>query len=171
MSSTNHSRVVLLGVKSTFSLLVLFIITVIIHECVHYFTTIILGIPIEHFTWFDPTYFAPVFISVSEENTIGMTIVSYTGGLVTGILLLSILIIKRSWFKKSVYRWLLGFYIVAFGFWQVCQGILEGAFHQMYIASANYPLFSLFHYIGYATAFLGIFLYWLFMPRLKELKV
>ena len=171
MRTTNRSNVIFLGVKCAFSLFVLFIINVIIHEGAHYFTALVLGIPIAHFTWFDPRYLAPVFISGATESTIGSKVVSYAGGLVTGVLLLAILALKREWFKQSIYRWLLGLYIVTFGFWQICQGTLEGAFHQIYISNATNLLFSPTHYIGYASAFLGMFLYWLFMPRIKELKV
>jgi len=166
----NRSSVIFLGVKCAFSLFVLFIINVFIHEGAHYFTALVLGIPIAHFTWFDPTYFAPVFVSASKDYTTGMTIVSYAGGLVTGALLLGILVFKRNWFKQSIYRWLLGLYIVTFGFWQISNGILEGAFHDMYLADAT-NVFSLSYCVVYASAFLGIFLYWLFMPRIKELKV
>jgi len=171
MKTTNRNSLVLLGVKSAFSLFVLFIITIIIHEGAHYVTVLIFSIPIAHFAWFDTNYFAPAFFSDSTEHSVGMTIVGYSGGLVTGVLLLSIFILKRKWFKQSVYKWLLGLYIVTFGFWQICQGILEGAFHQTYISNASSLLFSSTHYIGYASAFLGMVLYWVFMPRLKELKV
>jgi len=171
MKTTNRNSLVLLGVKSAFSLFVLFIITIIIHEGAHYVTVLIFSIPIAHFAWFDTNYFAPAFFSASTEHSVGMTIVGYSGGLVTGVLLLSIFILKRKWFKQSVYKWLLGLYIVTFGFWQICQGILEGAFHQTYISNASSLLFSSTHYIGYASAFLGMVLYWVFMPRLKELKV
>jgi len=171
MKTTNRNSLVLLGVKSAFSLFVLFIITIIIHEGAHYVTVLIFSIPIAHFAWFDTNYFAPAFFSDSTEHSVGMTIVGYSGGLVTGVLLLLIFILKRKWFKQSVYKWLLGLYIVTFGFWQICQGILEGAFHQTYISNASSLLFSSTHYIGYASAFLGMVLYWVFMPRLKELKV
>jgi len=112
-----------------------------------------------------------VFVSASKDYTTGMTIVSYAGGLVTGFLLLSILVFKKSWFKQSLYSWLLGLYVAMFGFWEICQGILEAAFHQAYISNAANLLLSPTHYIGYASAFLGMFLYWLLMPRLRELKV
>ena len=98
-------------------------------------------------------------------------IVGYAGGLVTRVLLLAILLVKRAWFKQSLYRWLLGLYVSMFGFREICQGILEGAFHQAYISNATNLLFSPTHYIGYASAFLGMLLYWLLMPRLRELKV
>ena len=71
----------------------------------------------------------------------------------------------------ALYRWLLGIYVSMFGFWESCQGILEGAFHQAYISNATNLLLSPTHYIGYASASLGMFLYWLLMPRLKEFKV
>ena len=77
---------------------------------------------------------------------------------------------KLAYFRPS-YRWLLGPYVAMFGFLEICQGILEGAFHQAYISNATSLLFSPTHYIGYASAFLGMFLYWLLMPRLRELKV
>jgi len=171
MKTTSHSSVTLLGVKSAFSLFVLFIITVVIHEGSHYVTLLIFSIPIAHFAWFDTNYFAPSFFPASTEHSVGMTIVGYSGGLVTGVLLLSILILKRKWFKQSVYKWLLGLYIVTFGFWQICQGILEGAFHQTYISNATNLLFSSTHYVGYASAFLGMASYWLYMPCIKKLKI
>ena len=154
-----QKHIILLGVKSSLSLIALFVITVIIHEFAHYVTALILRVPIAHFTWFDPSYFAPAFVSASKEYTIGMIIVSYVGGLSTGILLLSVLIFKRNWFKKSLYHWFLGLYFVTFGSWQVCQGILEGAFHQAYISNAIYLFLSPTHYVGYASAFLGMALY------------
>ncbi len=171
MKITNRSSVILLAVKSAFSLFLLFIITVIIHEGAHYITALILRIPIAHFTWFDPTYFAPAFFVASKENTEGMIVVSYAGGLVTGILLLSILIFEWNWFKQSLYRWFLGLYLVTFGSWQVCQGILEGAFHQAYISNAAYLLLSPTHYIGYASGLIAMALYWMLMPKFKELEM
>jgi len=171
MKTTSRNSLVLVGVKSAFSLFVIFIITVVIHEGAHYVTALIFGIPVAHFVWFDTNYFAPAFFSASTVHSVGMAIVGYSGGLVAGVLLISIFILKRKWFKQSVYRWLLGLYIVTLGFWQICQGILEGAFHQAYISNATSLLFSSTHYIGYASAFLGMVLYWVFMPRLKELKV
>ncbi len=167
----NRKSVILLGVKSTFSLLLLFILTVIVHEGAHYITALVLGIPIAHFTWFDPRYLAPIFISGSTEYTLGVKVVSYAGGLVTGVLVLVILVLRRAWFRQSLYRWFLGFYMAMFGCWQICQGILEGAFRDMYIANATNLLFSPTHYIGYASAFLGMFLYCLLMPRLRKLKL
>ena len=169
MKTTSRRSVIFLGVKSALSLFMLFIVTIIIHEGAHYITSLLLSIPVVHFTWFDPNYLAPVFISASKEYTAGMTVVSYTGGLFTGMLLLSILIFRWNGFKQSLYRWFLGLYLATFGAWQICQGILEGAFHQAYITNATSLLFSPTHYIGYASAFLAMLIYWLIMPRLQEL--
>ncbi len=94
--------------------------------------------------------------------------VSYAGGLVTGVLLLAIAVFKREWFRQSLYRWLLGLYIATFGFWQICQGILEGARHDMYIADAT-NILSISYCVSYASAFLGMALYWVFTPGLKGL--
>ena len=160
--------VLLLAAKSFFSLIALVILTVVIHEGAHYVAAIIMKVPIASFTWFDPRYFAPVFISGATESTIGYKVVSYAGGLVTGVLLLAILALKRDWFKRCLYRWLLGFYMATFGFWQLCQGILEGAFHDMYIADAT-NILSLSYCVGYASAVLGMAVYWLLMPGLKGL--
>ena len=167
----NWKSLILLGVKSAFSLLLIFMLTVIVHEGAHYITALILGIPIAYFTWFDPDYVAPVFVSASKEYTAGMTIVSYAGGLFTGILLLLVLIFRWNWFKQSLYRWFLGLYLVAFGSWQVCQGILEGAFHEVYISNAAYLLLSPTHYVGYASALIGMASYWILMPRFRELEI
>ena len=167
----NKARaVILLAIKSVSSLIALVLLTVIIHEGAHFAAAVVMRVPIASFTWFDPHYFAPVFVSGSTEPTLGMQVVSYAGGLVTGVLLLAILILKREWFRQSLYRWLLGFYIATFGFWQVCQGILEGAFHDMYIADAT-NILSLSYCIGYASAVLGMALYWVFMPGVKDLLI
>ena len=163
--------VILLAVRSFVSLIGLVLFTVVIHEGAHYAVALIMKVPIASFTWFDSRYFAPAFVSASTEYILGMHVVSYAGGLVTGVLLLAILFLKRAWFKQSLYRWLLGFYIATFGFWQICQGILEGAFHQAYILNATNLLFSPTHHIGYASAFLGMVFYWVFMPRLRKLEV
>jgi len=73
MMKTNRKIVVLLGVESAFSLLVLFILMAIVHEGAHYIAVLILGIPIARFALFDPNYFAPVFVSASQDYTTGMT--------------------------------------------------------------------------------------------------
>jgi len=169
MIYTNHNIIISLGVKSVSTLFAISIATVIIHESVHYITAILLGIPVTHFNWFDPNYFAPALVSTSKDNSTGMSIVSYAGGLFTGILLLSVLIFRWNRFKQSLYRWFIGLYLATFGAWQICQGILEGAFHQAYIMNATSLLFSPIHYIGYASAFLAMFTYWLLMPRLREI--
>ena len=162
--------VILEATKSFLSLIALVLLTVLIHEGAHYVVALIMKVPIASFTWFDPRYFAPVFVSASTEYTLGMHGVSYAGVLVTGVLLLAILALKRGWFRQSLYRWFLGFYIATFGFWEICQGILEGAFHDMYIADAT-NILSISYCAGYASAFLGIVSYWLFAPGLKDLIV
>jgi len=169
MNTLQRNSLITLGVKAALLLFALFIINIILHEGAHYIAALIFGVSISRFSWFDPAYFAPVFVSASEEYKLGMTIVSYAGGLFAGTLLLSILIYRWNWFKQSLYRWFLGLYLVAFGSWQICQGILEGAFHQVYISNASNLLFSPAHYIGYAAAFLGMFAYWLLMPRSRQL--
>jgi len=165
---SNNRVVTLLAVKSFLSLIALVLLTSIIHEGTHLVTAVIMKVPILSFTWFDPRYFAPVLVSPATEHTLGTIVVSYAGGLVTGLLLLATLVFKREWFKRSLYRWLLGLYIAAFGFWHLCQGVLEGAFHDMYISDAT-DLLSLSYCVGYASAFLGMALYWVFLPGVKAL--
>ena len=160
--------VMLLAVKLFFSIIALILLTTVIHEGAHYVAAVIMKVPIASFTWFDPRYLAPVFVSGSTEYTLGYKVVSYAGGLVTGVLLLAVLVLKRNWFKQSLYRWLLGFCIATFGFWEICQGILEGAFHDMYIADAT-NILSLSYCVGYASAVLGMALYWVCMPGVKGL--
>jgi len=160
--------VILLAIRLFFSLIALVLLTIVIHEGAHYIAAVIMKVPIASFIWFDPRYLAPVFISGATESTIGYKVVSYAGGLVTGVLLLAILVLKREWFKQSLYRWFLGFYIATFGFWQICQGILEGAFHDRYIADAT-SILSLSYCVGYAFGLCGMALYWIFMPGIKGL--
>jgi len=165
----NRTRaVILLGIRSFLSLIALVLLTTVIHEGAHYIAAVIMKVPIASFTWFDPHYFAPVFVSGSTGYTLGYKVVSYAGGLVTGVLLLAILVFKRDWFKQSLYRWFLGLYMATFGFWQLCQGILEGAFHDMYISDAT-NILSSSYCVGYASAFVGMAVYWLLMPGPKGL--
>jgi hypothetical protein len=58
--------------------------------------------------------------------------------------------------------------MATFGFWQICQGILERAFHDMYIADAT-NIFSSSYCVCYAFTVLVIALYWVFMSGLKGL--
>jgi len=160
--------VMLLVVKSFLSLIALVLVTTVIHEGAHYIAAVIMKVPIASFTWFDLRYLAPVFISGATKSTIGYKVVSYAGGLVTGVLLLAILVLKKEWFKQSLYRWFLGFYIAAFGFCQICQGILEGAFHDRYITDAT-NILSLSSCVGYAFGICGLALYWVFMPGVRSL--
>jgi len=154
--------------KSFSSLLALLGVTIVLHEFAHFVTAVIMQVPIASFAWFDPRYFAPAFVSGSTEYTLGEKVVSYSGGLVTGVVLLSTLGLRRKWLRTSLYHWFLGLYIATFGFWQVCQGILEGAFHDMYIADAT-NIFSLSYGIGYASAFLSMALYWILTPGVRGL--
>lgn len=165
---TKCRLVMLLAVKSILSLLSLTLLTVIIHEGAHFITAFILKVPILSFTLLDPQYFAPVFVSSITQRTLQIMVVSYSGGLVAGLLLLTSLIFTREWFKQSLYRWLLGFYIAALAFWQLCQGVLEGAFHGMYVSDATNVL-SLSYWVGYAFAFLGMALYWVLGPSVRDL--
>jgi len=165
---TKYRVWILFLAKSSSSLLALLVFTVVTHEVAHFVTALILQVPIASFEWFDPRYFAPAFFSGSEEYTLGYKVVSYSGGLFTGSILLLILVFKRKWFRLSLYRWFLGFYIATFGFWQVSHGILEGAFHDMYIADVT-NVFSLSYFVGYASGFLGMISYWLLMPGVKGL--
>ena len=169
MSSKNRI-IILVAVKLALSLPILVVLVVIFHEGAHFLTALILGVPISHFNWFDPYYLAPVLTSGSIGYTMDTKIISYAGGLVTGMLLLVALILKRDWFKNSLYKWFLGLSIATFGFWQISHGILEGAFHQKYISDVT-NLFSSSYYIGYASGLFGMALYWLSMRGLKELLV
>jgi len=120
--------VVILALKSFFSLIALVLLTIVIHEGAHYVTAFIMKVSIVSFSWFDLRYLAPAFVLGSIEYTLGYKVVSYAGGLVTGALLLAILVFKRDWFKQSLYRWPLVLYMATFGFWQVCQVSLKEHF-------------------------------------------
>ena len=167
MMKFSRKYIILVGVNAALSLFALLVITVIIHEGAHYITASMLGIPIAHFALFDPKYFAPALYSVSKEYTAGMAIVSYAGGLFTGLILLSILILRWNWFKQSLYRWFLGLFLATFGAWQISNGIIEGAFHQTYILNATKLFFSPTHSVMYASCFVGMVIYWLYMPLKK----
>ena len=67
-------------VKLLFSLLTLVLLTIIIHEGAHLVTAVIMKVPIQSFTWLDPRYFAPVFVSSITQRTLQIMVVSYSGG-------------------------------------------------------------------------------------------
>ena len=68
--------VILLGIRSFLSLIALVLISIVIHEGAHYVAALIMKVPIASFTWFDPRYLAPVFVSGSIEYTLGYKVVS-----------------------------------------------------------------------------------------------
>lgn len=154
--------------KLALSLPILVILVVILHEGAHFLTALLLGIPISYFSWFDPYYLAPVLTSGYTGYSVEMEIINYVGGLATGMLLLVILVLKRGLFKQSIYKWFLGLSVAAFGFWQISQGILEGAYHDTYISDVT-NLFSSSYYIGFSSGLFGMVLYWLSMRGFKEL--
>ncbi|MEE8470284.1 MAG: hypothetical protein V3S51_03035 [Dehalococcoidia bacterium] len=165
----NRQSSITLAVKSALSFFALTLATVLVHEGAHLVFAIMTKVPIESFSWFDPQYLAPGFFSGPTENVLGLTVVGYAGGLAAGAFLLTLLVLKRKWFSRSVFRWLLGCYIATLGLWQICQGILEGAFHDMYISDAT-NIFSLTYGIGYVSALLGIALYYISMPGPVEFE-
>jgi hypothetical protein len=171
MTNTTRRKAIVLGIKSILTLFAIFIASVIMHEGAHYISALILGVPIAQFNWFNPHFFAPAFAVASREYTIQVAIVSYAGGLFTGILLLSLLVFGRNWFKRSLYRWFIGFFLATFGSMQVCLGVLEGAFHEMYVSDAANLLFGTTQYIGYAATFAGMALYFLLMPQYRKLEI
>jgi len=162
--------IILVTVKLVLSLPILIVLVVILHEGAHFVTALIMGVPISHFNWFDPYYLAPVLTSGSTGYPMETKIISYAGGLVTGMLLLAVLIMKRGWCKQSLYKWFIGLSIATLGFWQISHGVLEGAFHQKYISDVT-NLFSSSYYIGYASGLFGMALYWVSMHGFKELLV
>ena len=65
----NRIRILILdATKSFFSLIALVLLTVVIHEGAHFVAAHIMKISIASFTWFDPRYLAPVFVSGSTEH-------------------------------------------------------------------------------------------------------
>ena len=72
----SRSRIVILLVAKLFlSLIALLLLTTVIHEGAHYAAAVIMKVPITSFTWFDPRYLAPVFISGATKSTIGYKVV------------------------------------------------------------------------------------------------
>ncbi len=167
---TKRRRLAILVVKSILSLIGVFAITVLVHEGMHYLTARVLNVPIAYFRWFDVRYFAPVIVAASADFNISMIAVSCAGGFVTGILFLMTVVLRRNWFRRSLYGWLLGLDLAMFGSWQISQGILEGAFHQTYIANAA-RIFSPVSLIGYIAGLVGFALYWLIIPRVRTLPL
>lgn len=162
------AKSLLLLAKSFSSLIALVVFMVVIHESAHFITALIMQVPIASFAWFVPRYFGPAVFLGSEEYTLGAKVVGYSGGLVTGLIFLLILVLKRKWFRLSLYRWFLGSALATFGFLEVWHGILEGAFYDMYIADIT-NIFGLGYVIGYALVFLGAISYCLLMPNVKGL--
>ena len=162
-------NVISLIVKSALSFFALFIISLIIHECAHMVFAVVLNVPIESFTWFNWDYWAPVLILGSTEKTLALTAIGYAGGLISGGLFLTIVILCREWLKRSLYRWILGCCLVTLGLWELSMGILEGAFHNMYATDVINGS-GVSYGIIYISAICGIALYCISMPRPQQSK-
>ncbi len=156
-------------IKSALFFLALFLISLVIHECAHLLLAIIMKVPIVSFTWFDSYYLTPVLFTETTDNSIALMVIGYAGGLVAGGLYLTILILKRRWFRQSLPRWILGCCLVTIGLWEVSMGIMEGLFHSMYINDAINNS-GITYGIVYFSAIAGIGIYCFTMPIPPKVK-
>jgi len=150
-------------VKSALSFLILFFISVLIHEFAHIIFALVLNVSIKSFTLFDPLYAAPAVVTESSQNILFVKIIGYSGGLISGALYLAILIIKRRWFSHSIYRWILGCSLLTIGLWELSIGIIEGSFHSIYVNDASSSS-GISYFVAYIAAISGIALYSFTMP-------
>ena len=150
--------------KSSLAFLILLLISIIIHEFGHLLFALLLNIPVKSFTLFDSIYVAPVVVTEATENGIALKIIGYGGGLLSGGLYLTILIIKRKWFSRTFIRWILGCCLTTIGLWQFSIGIIEGSFHSMYVNDATSGS-GISYFIAYLVAISGIALYSIMMPQ------
>lgn len=150
--------------QATLSLLALFFVTIVLHEGVHYLTALITGVPFDRFTWFSPATFSPALFSAASLDTPGYFLVSLSGGLITGGVLLAVLFIGRRWWRRSLFHWLSGLYLSCFGCWQLAVGMLEGAWHDEYIQQAT-TLLSPLSLVSIGALLVGLIAYGILIPR------
>lgn len=118
----------------------LVVITVVVHELAHLIAAFVMGVPVDAFTWFDPTSISPAITFGPTDNQLGVVIVLFSGGLVTGALWLiicSTFFISKKYAERGLLWWLLGLFVAVLAFWQVGQGVLEGVLHQTYTSGAG----------------------------------
>lgn len=137
----------------------IFYIASTFHEASHLAVAKALGVPVESIDWLRHVI---IYGDVSKDSAI--VVVDYVGGLATGVLLFGTLIVMRKWFRQSVYRWFFGMFIAAICLMQVCEGILEGAFHEAYIAGGWTRL------VEFACSIAGGVAYIRFMRLPRELR-
>lgn len=137
-------------------------ITMVVHEFVHLITAFAMRIPLVNFTWFDPRTISPAITFGFTNNELGMAIVHYAGGLVTGALWLTvcfIFFVSKKYAERSLALWSLGLFIAILAFWQIGQGVLEGCLHEAYllgagkVGSASFIVQSLFIFLGFLAYF------------------
>lgn len=150
-------RVLPIAVLST---VVLIFLTIIVHELAHLVAAFILGIPILNFSWFDPAHLAPAITFRTTENSIGLAVIQYSGGLVTGALLLTAYVayfVSNKYAERGPAWWLIGLVIALLAFWQIGQGMIEGCLHQIYLLEAarlgslSFAMQCLFIVTGFAV--------------------
>ncbi len=161
MKTKNHSSILLIGKSVLFPLALLVLIS-IIHEVAHLIAALAIGVPIVSFTWFDPQYSGVALVTGTTESRSALTVIGCSGGLVTGMLLLVTVVVKREWFKQSLFRWLVGLWMFALGTSQICVGILEGMATDVYVAGAT-NLLSWTHGVTLAGGLIGAAVYWVWL--------
>ena len=163
MKTRNHSLIFLVA-KSVVFLVALLVVISIIHEGAHLVAALAMGVSIVSFTWFDPQYLAASLVTGATESKLALTVIGFSGGFVTGMLLLAIVLVKREWFRVSFYRWLWGLWVFALGTSKISVGVLEGTAGDMYVAGAT-DLLSWTHGVTLVGGLAGAAIYWVWMPE------
>lgn len=129
----------------------------VVHELAHLAAALVFGIQVISFTPFDPAYLSPA-IRISPDTDASLRPPFwYAGGWGAGLLMLLPLVPNRRWFLGSFDRWALGLSLATMGFVQLGLGVLEGAFHQLYIEGAGGGANVL---VAAWAGMVGFLLYW-----------
>jgi hypothetical protein len=115
-------------------------LTVAIHEAAHIVVAGLLGIGIDEAPHFSLEK-GGVAITFKPTNDLGrLRTVHYSGGLVTGLFWMAILLgvfLYHGRADRNVLWWINGLLVSMLAFWQVGQGLLEGMLHNLYITGAG----------------------------------
>jgi hypothetical protein len=168
MKTKNHSSILLIG-KSVLFFLALLVLISIIPEVAHLVAALMMGVPIVSFIWFDPQHSGVALVTGTTESRLALTVVGCSGGLVTGMLLLVAVVVKRQWFKRSFFRWLVGLWMFALGVSQISVGLIEGTASEVYVAGAT-NLLSWTHGVTLAGGLIGAAIYWVWMPQRELMR-
>lgn len=108
------------------------VVVTVPHELAHIFVGKWLGLPYAGFSLYDQTTGAPTVHWGTFETSTRLTITHWVGGLSGALFAVGVFLVLLRWIPEKA-RWVILTPIAGIISWQLCVGVLEGAFHDSYI--------------------------------------